>query len=96
MPVSLYGGLLHCPGLVVLARDARKSQNIGINKILTPAKISLIFTKFQQSLSLLLGVLSKNHRGKRCSLKLSNFSFSTLDHRLEAVTMILHCLWKLQ
>jgi hypothetical protein len=35
--------LPHCPGLVIPARHAKKSQNIGVNKMLASAKISLIF-----------------------------------------------------
>jgi len=64
------------------------TQNIGVNKILATTKISLIFSKIQQSVSLLPGVLSKSGKGKKLSPSLSDISFSTPDLHLEAVTKI--------
>jgi hypothetical protein len=37
--------LLHCSGLFVPARHAENLTNIGVDKISTPAEISLIFAK---------------------------------------------------
>jgi hypothetical protein len=37
--------LLNCTGLFLPARYAENVTNIGINKILAPAKISLVFAK---------------------------------------------------
>jgi hypothetical protein len=37
-----------CPGLFAPARHAGMSQNVGVDKLLAPAKISLIFAKLQQ------------------------------------------------
>ncbi len=45
--------------LFVPARHAENFTNIGVDKILAPTKIALIFAKLQQSISLLTGVLSK-------------------------------------
>ncbi len=42
--------------LIVLARHAENVTNIVVDKISASAKISLIFTKLQQSISLLIGV----------------------------------------
>ncbi len=39
--------LTHCPGLVVLARHAKKSQNMGVDQNLGTAKKSLFFTVFK-------------------------------------------------
>jgi hypothetical protein len=83
--------LQHCPCLFVLARHAGMSLNIGIGigKMSVPAKISLIFAKLQQSISLLTGVLSKNVKSKKQPPLLSDISFSTLDLHPEAVMEIL-------
>jgi hypothetical protein len=51
--------------LSVFTGHAGMSQNIGINKISAPAKISLIFAKPQKSISLVTGVLSKNGKIKK-------------------------------
>ncbi len=51
--------------LIVPARHAENVTNIGVDKILAPAKISLIFTKLQQSPSLLTCVLSKIGKNKK-------------------------------
>jgi hypothetical protein len=69
--------LPHCTGSSVPARHAEMSQNIGSDKISAPAKISLIFSKLQQSISLLTDVLSKIGKSKKRSPSLSNISFST-------------------
>jgi hypothetical protein len=45
--------------LVVPARHAENVTNIGVDKILAPAKISLIFVKLYQSISMLTGLLLK-------------------------------------
>jgi hypothetical protein len=57
--LQLAGQLLwaDCPGLFVAACHAGMSQNIGVDKVSVPAKISLIFAKLQQSISLLTGFL---------------------------------------
>jgi hypothetical protein len=81
------GGL--SPKLYRPIRNAGMTQNIGVNKILATTKISLIFSKIQQSVSLLTGVLSKSGKGKKLSPSLSDISFSTPDLHLEAVTKIL-------
>jgi hypothetical protein len=52
--------LSHCMyWLIVPTRHAENVTNIGVDKISAPTKISLIFAKLQQSISLLTGVLSK-------------------------------------
>jgi hypothetical protein len=66
------------------------SQTIGGDKISAPAKISLIYAKIQQSISLLRGVLSKSGKSKKRSPSLSDISFSTPDLHPEAVTNIHH------
>jgi hypothetical protein len=58
-PLLWADSLPHCTGSFVPAHHAEMSQNIGIDKISAPAKISLIFAKQYQSRSLLTGVLSK-------------------------------------
>jgi len=85
---ALMGGLSPalCYRLTVLARYAENVTNIGVDKISAPAKISLIFAKLQQSISLLTGVLSKIGKSKKRSPSLSNISFSTLDLHTEAIT----------
>jgi hypothetical protein len=70
--------LPHCTSLFVPARHAEMSQNIGANKISALAKISLIFAKIQQSISLLPSVLSKSGKSKKQSPSLSDISSSTL------------------
>jgi hypothetical protein len=80
--------LLHCTSLFVLARHAEYVTNIGIDKILVLAKISLIFAKLQQSISLLRGILSKSGKGKKQSPSLSNISFYTNNLQTDAVTEI--------
>ena len=57
--------LPHCSGSFVPARHAEMSQNIGTDKISAPAKISLIFSKLQQSISQLTDVLSKIGKSKK-------------------------------
>jgi hypothetical protein len=49
---QLLCALPHCSVLFELARHAGMSQNIGDDKISAPTKISLIFAKLQQSISL--------------------------------------------
>jgi hypothetical protein len=51
--------------LVVPARHSENVTNIGINKILAPGKISLIFAKLYQSIYLLTGILSKIGENKK-------------------------------
>jgi hypothetical protein len=85
--------LPHCTGSFVPARHGEMSQNIGVNKISAPTKISLIFAKLQQSISPLTGLQSKSGKSKRQSPSLpslSNISFSTFDLHPEAFTKILH------
>jgi hypothetical protein len=69
--------LLHCVGIFVSARHAENVTNIGVNKISEPTKISLIFAKLQQSISLLTGVLSKIGKSKKQLPSLSSISFCT-------------------
>jgi hypothetical protein len=45
--------------LIVRARHVENVTNIGVNKILAPSKISLIFARLWQPISLLTGVLLK-------------------------------------
>jgi hypothetical protein len=44
-PLLWADSLPHCTGSFVLARHAEMSENIGVDKISAPAKISLVFTK---------------------------------------------------
>jgi hypothetical protein len=44
-PLLWADSLLHCTVSIVPARHAEMSQNIGVDKILAPANISLIFAK---------------------------------------------------
>jgi hypothetical protein len=53
--------------LVIPVRHARSPQNIDVDKILAAAKISLLFTELLQSLSLHIGVQSKNRKKKKWS-----------------------------
>jgi hypothetical protein len=62
--------LPHCTGL-----PCRNVTNIGVEKMSAPAKISLIFPKLQQSISLLTGVLSKIGKSKKQSPSLSDQFF---------------------
>jgi hypothetical protein len=45
--------------LIVPVRHAKNNTNIGIDRILAPAKISLIYAKLQQSVYLLTDVQQK-------------------------------------
>jgi hypothetical protein len=58
--------LPHYPGLVVPARHAKKSQNMGIDQNLGACQEFTVFSLFlKQSIYLHLGVLSKNRNSKR-------------------------------
>jgi hypothetical protein len=80
--------LPHCTGLFVPAPHAGMSQTIGVDKISSPAKISLIYAKIQQSISLLRGVLSKSGKSKKRSPSLSDIGFSPIYLHPESVTNI--------
>ena len=51
--------------LIVAARHAENVTNIGVEKISAPAKISLIFAKLWQSISLLTGIQLKIGENKK-------------------------------
>jgi hypothetical protein len=64
-PLLWADSLPHCISSFIPARHAENVTNIGVDKISAPAKISLIFAKLQQSISLLTGVLSKIGKSKK-------------------------------
>ncbi len=93
-PALLADPLPHCTGLFVPARHAENITNIGVDKILAPAKISLIFAKLQQSISMPTGILSKSGNSRKQSPSLSNISFYTHNLQTQAITEIQRCgLW---
>jgi hypothetical protein len=87
-PLFLRADSLALYQLICTGPPCRKLTDIGVDKSWASAKISLIFAKIQQSISLLTGVLSKIGKSKKLSPSLSNISFCTHYLHTEAFTEI--------
>jgi hypothetical protein len=74
--------------LFVLVCHAKKSQNVGVDKMLAVTKISQFFTKLLQSVSLLLAVQSKNRKSNKWSAWRPLYKGSLLWPLMEAVSEI--------
>jgi hypothetical protein len=68
-PANLYGrnSSSAVPAWLYWPAMPKSHKTLALTKILAPAKILLFFTKLQQSISLLLGVQSKNCKSKKWS-----------------------------